>query len=927
MGLKSIFGLKDKKAKKENELTKLEKDPINSISTSIITSSNYKETDENGNSENTLSELDELSRQELYSDMDLGLDPITEKLTGASKNSFNSGKKTRRKGGFLDDVLNPNTDEDVGLGNFDHNKAVPLTFKNEEKINNINTDINTDGIDLEKLRELKELSLGELGGTIPNKILEQKVEQKKSTNLLQNDQLINNTPQNLDKKEKKAKVKINNDLPLDSLSKNAEENHYFATDSLKNLDLKSNNISNDIFSDSIGVEINQKKLPIIGDLPAHKQYQIAGVLAIVSFLGIILGGFLYGNSTTKEAKVLQSSAEFMYDTQKINTFFREATLGKNQAYDNLVKIAGKTKSDFEIMKKNINSTNTNNELTAIQPKVQDYLYKIDSNIELLRLQADVLMNSSEKVADFNKNVNELSIEIDKFISLYSQLSLNQNELSNVYSLKTNLQMVNGNLATILLSDKIEQSLIDNLNKGKTGFKNTLISLQTGDVTHGINQITSPTLLDAYQRIAKEWIKLTVKADAVITKSNELIQARDLAPRNEELVNLINKNVTDITNIYRNEDLTGANLAKATIAISTLLLMLAIITTFSIYSLEKDNRSLFEKIENNKKEASILKLLTEMIPLQEGNLTKKTTVTVEMTGAIADSINATIDSLSSLVKKIKDTSLVMREKTNEVNVISMEMLKVNENQVSSLNQTGNSVIKIVDAISDISTKTEKGAEEARKSVKVSEEGAKQVLESVKAMEAINENMNETVLLMQKVNDSSTQISSIVELLSDITEETSILALNATVQAAKAGDAGKGFKIVADSIQELANTASDAARRVGALISTVQTDVQAVENAVKKTTQQVEKGVQLSALAGKSLNNMTHVSNELSQIVRVISEETKFHASSAKHISESMTEILKTTEENKLSTEKTAHSIYEISEISNELEESVRSFTVE
>ena len=144
---------------------------------------------------------------------------------------------------------------------------------------------------------------------------------------------------------------------------------------------------------------------------------------------------------------------------------------------------------------------------------------------------------------------------------------------------------------------------------------------------------------------------------------------------------------------------------------------------------------------------------------------------------------------------------------------------------------------------------------------------------------NEKMEETDRLMVKVLDSSKQITEIVELLSDITEETNILALNATVQAAKAGEAGKGFKIVADSIQKLADDASDATRRVGALIAAVQTDIQAVGDSVDKSKEEVNNGVKLSESAGDSLNKIREISNKLSNIVSTVSDEANNYAGNA------------------------------------------------
>lgn len=891
MSLKKLFGI----GKKESLNTEFESTKISGISDKETLAQDFdgfQRTSDNKSSEeehnHELTELQELSVQN-YDDKDFKMDnfetnhlstnKLDKKLVSNSKNPFEALK---RKLSGKKDLIETTTDTD-----FTTNDESPSKSK-----------IDLSGLDDIKFDNHKE-------NVEFNALNQEEKEEEKNEVLHENEGLEGSfTKPSIDE----------------------QDELFLETDAFKNLDVKSHTASDNMFSDNI-FESNQKTIPVIGKLPITRQYQIVGALAALSLVGLMTGGFLYGNANSKASKAIQFGTEFSTDTQKLGSTFSDAVTGKNKAFDNLTNLANKTKADFELVKQNTSTLTTDPQLAKLQNDINNNLLALNKNIDLLRTQADLLSNSSDKVAMFNSSVNDLNASLDEFIKLYTQQNLNQNELANVYSLKTNLQVVNGSLATMLLSDKADTIIADNLNKARQDFKNSLVALQVGDPSKGINPITQQNILDSYQKISQLWIKLSAQADTVTNKSNDLITTRGLLPKNEAIVNDLIKNATDLVDIYKNQDLTGVQLSLVVLGVSLFALVLSAIIAFYVYTYERENRSVVERVENDKNQSSILKLLNEMMPLQDGDLTKKTTVTEEITGAIADSINATIDSLASLVKKIKDTSLVMREKTNEVNLISFEMLKTTENQADSLNKTGSAVIEIATAITEISKKTEQGAQEAKKSVEVSEQGAEQVLSSVKSMQEINNHMNETVHLMKKVGDSSKQISEIVELLSDITEETSILALNATVQAAKAGEAGKGFKIVADSIQELANKAGEAARRVGVLISAVQTDIQAVENAVEKTTSEVDKGVTLSEKAGESLNKMRVVSKELSEIVATISEEAKSHANSAKKVSENMKEILKTTELTKNSTEKTAHSIAEISDISNELGESVQSFKVE
>lgn len=673
----------------------------------------------------------------------------------------------------------------------------------------------------------------------------------------------------------------------------------------------------------------QKKLPIVGRLPIKQQYQLSGLLAIISIIMIVSGIVVYGDAADRKNTIIQLATEVNSDIQKTNTLFTDATLGRENSLNSLLTLNNKTQSDYSELKKYNFMLENNHLFIPFQDNIDKDLSILNQNIEKINSESALINNSNGKVNQFNNEVEQLNNKIDNFITIYNRDLSNQNELFNVYALKTYLQAMNASLTNILLVDNIDVKKIEVLNGLRQAFKNNLVIINTGDAAKYIKamNVENVELVKAYNDVANSWIKMSSQIDGFINKSGELIGIRNLSAANNAVITNLIVNMDALLNTYQNSDVVGFWKAQTLLSIGIILFILTLVVTFYIYSYEKDNRSLFEKLENNNNQTSIIKLLHELAPLQDGDLTKKTTVTEEITGAIADSINATIDSLASLVRKIKETSSKMRNKTTEVSKISVDMLNISEDQARDLNSTGASVIEVAEAIKEISDKTNSASSEALKSVNVSEEGANQVKASLETMQEIKNHMNKTINLMQKVANSSQQISEVVELLSDMTEETSILALNATVQAAKAGEAGRPFKIVADSLQELADKASEATRRVGALINTVQTDVHAVEDSIEKTNEQVDNGVELSQSAGNSLNKMMIASNELSELILATSEEARDHALNARKISESMKKILKNTENSKVYTEKTVASIAEISQISNELGNSVQTFKID
>lgn len=686
--------------------------------------------------------------------------------------------------------------------------------------------------------------------------------------------------------------------------------------------------TNPSYSDN-NTYIGQRKLPVIGKWAVKTQYQLAVGVGILGVLGLIGGGVAYTDATTREASTVQVATKLFGQFEKVDKFFSAAVLGRAGGLDGLNANWSEVQKEFkkvEAYNKEFSGEAAEN-VAVLEGKINTRLAKITKDIDTINYQKDFLTNSASRVNSIANDVNNLSDTIDSLGVIYAQLGANNSEMTNIYFLRNTLQNLNGVIAKLLLSEEFPAETVPELSKSKQDFRKAMQELYYGDNSKNVSSLSYGTPYSSYNDLANKWVHFSDTVETIIKSSPDLMKIRSLAPVNSVSLKDLSSDMQSLVALYDTYDYQGVSTARNIILLSALLLAFAALVTFYVYTFEKDNRNALEKVENNRNQTSILRLLNEMMPLQDGDLTKKTTVTEEITGAIADSINATIDSLVSLVKKIKDTSFVMREKTGEVNVISLDMLKANAKQSNELQQTGNAVIKISQAITEISEKTESGAAAAEQSVKVSEQGAQQVYASVQSMQQINHNMNDTVRLMKKVGDSSKQISEIVELLSDITEETSILALNATVQAAKAGEAGKGFKIVSDSIQQLADKAANATRSVGALIAQVQTDIQSVGEAINKTTDEVEKGVGLSELAGQSLNQITEVSNSLAEIVSVISEDAKKHAETSQRISENMQMILRLNQENQKSTEKTAFSITEIAEISNELGDSVQSFKVD
>lgn len=342
--------------------------------------------------------------------------------------------------------------------------------------------------------------------------------------------------------------------------------------------------------------------------------------------------------------------------------------------------------------------------------------------------------------------------------------------------------------------------------------------------------------------------------------------------------------------------------------------------------EGKKRTVEAKAENEANQRAIMSLLDEIANLADGDLTVRATVTEEITGAIADSVNFAISELSTLVTSIKKASGEISKAASSAMSSSNQLQIISNKQSRDITDTGRSVLGITEAIERVSKRMADSKKVAQSSVQSSARGLKAVHASIEGIQSIKENVEETGKRIKRLTEQSLQISEIVELIADISERTSVLAINATVQATKAGSAGKGFKVVADSVQDLANQAAEATRKIGALINAIQTDIQGAGSAMEKTTAEAAKGAGLAEVTGEVLAEINDTSMALSEIVVEINEQIGNSARSAAEVSQTMKRVLASVAESSDATKVATEAVEVINKLSEQLRESVSGFQI-
>jgi twitching motility protein PilJ len=333
-----------------------------------------------------------------------------------------------------------------------------------------------------------------------------------------------------------------------------------------------------------------------------------------------------------------------------------------------------------------------------------------------------------------------------------------------------------------------------------------------------------------------------------------------------------------------------------------------------------------KRTNDQNQAAILRLMNELQEVADGDLTVQATVSEDITGAIADSVNYTVEELRILVGRVTNTAEQVTTASTQAQNISTELLVASQKQSRDIQETGVAVLEMAAQITDVSKSANESAEVARQSVTAAEEGARAVENAIKGMHEIREQIQETSKRIKRLGESSQEIGEITELISDITEQTNVLALNAAIQAASAGEAGRGFSVVAEEVQRLAERSGEATKQIGALVRTIQTDTHDAVAAMEKSTQGVVEGAKLSDAAGTALADIRRVSNQLAELIQGISAATEQQATSANGVAQSIQNILTVTEHTQAGTQQTAESIRELTRLAEELKNSVSRFRV-
>jgi twitching motility protein PilJ len=532
---------------------------------------------------------------------------------------------------------------------------------------------------------------------------------------------------------------------------------------------------------------------------------------------------------------------------------------------------------------------------------------------------------------FRANVPTMQRNAEEMVDRLVEIEDDRRKISAAANINYYLEQVSRNLNEMLAGGIGNQSAQGRVQRSLADLEETLKALSEGNSRRGINSVRDARARQRLTEITGTFTQLKGEIDEILKQTPELFKVHDSAHR----IFTVSEHILAGTNWLEDRygELKDKRLVKEWWGFAFGLLALLALFVRGVISRTNAKRRIEETErlkrladeEAEKNQLAILDLLDEMQGLSEGDLTVTASVGEAFTGAIADSFNSAIEALRQLVTTINETSVQVSSSAQETQATAMHLAEASDHQAHQITAASAAINEMAVSIDQVSKNAQESANVAQKSVDLALKGASTVRKTITGMDSIREQIQETSKRIKRLGESSQEIGNIVELINDIADQTNILALNASIQAAMAGgDAGRGFAVVADEVQRLAERSSNATKQIEALVKTIQTDTNEAVISMEQSTAGVVAGAKLAEDAGEALREIESVSTQLANLIQNISEAARQQANAAANISDTMNVIQEITSQTSAGTNETATSIGNLADLANELRNSVAGF---
>jgi len=672
------------------------------------------------------------------------------------------------------------------------------------------------------------------------------------------------------------------------------------------------------------------RLWVIGHLPIVKQQQILFTLLVIFALLAVVMLWLNGRLAAQVAASSGTATEMQMLSQRLARSTSLAVQGNAGAFENVKDSRDRFRVDLDALSKGGTIRGTSIDVGSGE-QVQALLTDITGRWDRVEKNATAVVNNQQSLLALSKGLDAINQGNTTLLELAQQASSqvaaggSLREVDFTSQLGMLSQRIAKNANALVSSEDIDPEVAFLLGKDSGTFRDDLNGLLKGSdalrLTGVRNDEARATLID----LQKRFVQYEAGVNAILQNMQRLVVAKQAAKGiNQESEPLLN-DTTKLAEAFDTQN-TGRLFTLGAAILFALFALVCLVLLGVVLRDEARVRALESEQENKRNQEAILRLLNEMGNLADGDLTVQASVTEDVTGAIADSINFTIEELRTLVKGINSATDQVAKATTDAQAISNRLYEASQRQNKEIQQASASVLQMAQSINEVSQTAAQSARVAQQSLAAAEKGGQAVQNQISGMNEIRTQIQDTAKRIKRLGESSLEIGEIVELISDITEQTNVLALNAAIQAASAGEAGRGFTVVAEEVQRLAERSGEATKQIDAIVKTIQADTQDAVAAMEKSTVGVVEGTKLSDAAGQALDEIRRVSRELAELIGGISAQTQKQSASVSDVTRGMQGILKITEETTEGTKQTNVSIGQLTKLAAELRSSVAGFKV-
>ena len=670
------------------------------------------------------------------------------------------------------------------------------------------------------------------------------------------------------------------------------------------------------------------KLPFIGNRPAEQQLPI--LLIIAGFFGALTVGaiVLDGISRSNISTYTNITSQLQFQTQRLALSAGLAARGSAVAFPQLQDSRDEFQKNLDVLNNGGEAFNNTVPTARVSEETTSRLEELTKRFGDASQAATAILAAKTDLVDLSRNVaevraatEELAVSSAELTGLMQQSGAPPAQVLKINRLTFYSERLGKGAAEILGAEIINPETPFFMGKDTNDFREILKALEGGSDALGIAQLRDSDSKGKAAKLRGQFTEFEKNIAPILNNVQKLVSARQSGRALQQGSEQLLSNVEQLQNAFAVERKnTMLYLAIGFGVIS--LLFLALIAF--VFLADARRRAADSEAENKRNQEAILRLLNEMGDLADGDLTIRAKVTEDITGAIADSMNYTIDELRTLVSGVNTASSQVSVKSQQAQAVSVQLLDAAEKQSKEIQDTTKDVLVVAETLTRVSSNAEESSQVAMRSLAAADKGRVAVQDSISGMNDIRDQIQETSKRIKRLGESSQEIGEIVELISDITEQTNVLALNAAIQAASAGEAGRGFSVVAEEVQRLAERSGEATKQIGAIVKTIQADTQDAVAAMEKSTAGVVEGAKLSDAAGQALAEIDSVTKNLASLIQRISAEASAQATSANRVARNMQDILEINRQTTSGTQQTANSIRELAEVANDLKASVSGF---